>query len=127
MYQGLHIFKNFVIYVTNWSVCLYVCVCVHVCVFLCLCVSIWVGVCPCVSVCLCVSECRCLCVRVFGNVWEILGSAHPSGSKNELSVTSILRSTHPSGGKKELHVTHFCYLRFRIHSIFTPVNKRFQR
>jgi hypothetical protein len=71
--------------------------------------------------CLCVSVCvrESVCYNN-GNFWEILRSAHPSGSKKELRVTSILRSVHPSGSKKELRVTHFCYLRLRIHSICNP-------
>jgi hypothetical protein len=71
------------------------------------CVRVPLSVCVpmCVSVCLCVrmSVCYNNC-----NSWE------------------ILRSAHPSGIKKELRVTHFCYLRLHLHSICTPVNKRFQ-
>jgi hypothetical protein len=54
--------------------------------------------CPCVCVSLCLGMCSCVCVPVFvrvtvcynnGNFWEILHSAHPSGSKRELRVTSF--------------------------------------
>jgi hypothetical protein len=75
------------------SVCVRVgAVCVHECV------NGSVSVSACVSVC-----------YNNDNFWEILCSAHPSGSK------------------KELHVTYFCCLRLRFDSICAPVNKRFQR
>jgi hypothetical protein len=46
---------------------------------------------------LCVSVCLGMCLRVSvcynsGNFWEILRSAHPSGSMTELRVTSF--ATH---------------------------------
>jgi hypothetical protein len=43
----------------------------------------------CSCVCLCVRVCVCVRVSVCynnGNLWEILRSAHPSGSKKELCL-----------------------------------------
>jgi hypothetical protein len=91
-----------------------VCVCVHECVHGSVCVCPCFCVCLCLSVCVHVSVSVSVCVRVF--------VCYNNGNFSE-----ILRSAHPSGSKKELRVTHFCYLHLRFDSIFTPVNKRFQR
>jgi hypothetical protein len=96
----------------QYYLCVHVCLFVFLCVSVCLCMSMCL--CLCVSACLGVCVCLCVCVRVSvcnnnGNIWEILRSAHPSGSK------------------KEIRVTHFCYLSLRFDSICTPVNKRSQR
>jgi hypothetical protein len=69
-------------------VCAGDCVCLWLCAPVCVCVS--VSVCAPVCVCLCASVCPCVYVCVYnnGNFWEILRSAHPSGSKKELRVTN---------------------------------------
>jgi hypothetical protein len=54
--------------------------------YMCLCVSLCVPVCPCVWVC--ARVCLFVCHKN-GNFSEILRSAHPSGSKKELRVTSF--------------------------------------
>jgi hypothetical protein len=80
--------------------------CVRICVsvFLCVCLCERPCVCPCARVCVCACVCArvCLfCVPVYvrvsvsvcynnGNFWEILCSAHPSGSKKKLRVTSFV-------------------------------------
>jgi hypothetical protein len=78
-------------------VCVFVSVCVHVSLCLCASMCVPVSVSPRVSGCVpvCVSVCVPMCVHVSvcynnGNFGEILWSAHPSGSKKELCVTSFV-------------------------------------
>jgi hypothetical protein len=85
-------------YMYSTSVCSWfgvrVSACASVSVCPCLCVSVCLCERPCVCVCPCVYVHVCVCVRVSvcynnGNFWEILRSAHPSGSKKDLRVASF--------------------------------------
>jgi hypothetical protein len=90
------------------SMCVSMSVRARVCLFVCLCVSVYL----CLSVCVCVSVCY-----NNGKFLEILRSAHPSGSKKELRVTSF--ATY---GFNVIHIFVTC-----LHSICTPENIRFLR
>jgi hypothetical protein len=84
------------------------------CVSLSVCVRVYVSALVCVRVPVSVSVCY-----NNGNIWEILRSAHPSGSKKDLRVTHFCYLQF-------LRVTHFCNFRLRFDCICTPVHKGFQ-
>jgi hypothetical protein len=73
----------------------------------------------CVRVSGCVPVCGWVCVRVSLSVCLCAITMVISGTYYAQHILAVVRRNYV------LHM--FCYLRLRLHSICTPVNKRFQR